>query len=717
MRRRTAGLLTVLPATFFVALAGAPADAQLSAPEAGQLTTDGGVAAIVSSNGRVYVGGGFGRVGPYTGSGVGIDRITGRSIGLPALPSGVSAVVPDGAGGWYVGGEFAGVADMGQSNLVHVRADKSVDPAFDARANGRVDALALDGGTLYVGGAFTRIGGALRQSLAAVDARTGGAAIWNPKLSGADSRHVSALAVSGSMLYVAGGFTSIGGQPRNGLAAIDRALGTATTWNPDARDNAGGGVRALAVSGSTVYAGGEFESIGGQSRAGLAALDADTGVATPWNPNPSNGDRATQINALSVADNLVYVGGAMASIGGQKRSGLAAIDSATGAANDWDPKLTDESGNLSVDALVVADGVVYAGGQFTATGTVARNGLVALDPVTAAPTTWNPRPDGAVRALAVSGDVVYAGGEFVMLGGVERHGLAAFNARTGALTSWNPDAGRGVGALALAGGTLYVGGVETIGGQPRSGLAALDLKSGRPLPWKPRVNGEVRELAVGRTTVYVGGTFKSAGGRQRMNLAAFRRSSGAVTAWNPKTDAFIGALAVSGSSVYVGGQFARLGGQVRTGLAEVDARSGRVEPWNPKLTGFAPTVYAITFAKSGMYVGGIFKTIGGQARSDLAELSPQTGSAAKWNPRIRSIGDKKTGVTSIALDERRLYAGGGFASAGGRSRPGLAAVSIGTGAVDPWRRRLGYVSALGIAANTLYAGLEFKPGLIRLPAP
>ena len=43
-------------------------------------------------------------------------------------------------------------------------------------------------------------------------------------------------------------------------------------------------VWALTVSGQTVYVGGVFESIGGQSRTGLAGISATTGDATSWNP-------------------------------------------------------------------------------------------------------------------------------------------------------------------------------------------------------------------------------------------------------------------------------------------------------------------------------------------------------------------------------------------------------------------------------------------------
>ena len=64
-------------------------------------------------------------------------------------------------------------------------------------------------------------------------------------------------AVSGNTVYVGGIFTSIGGQPRNRIAAIDATTGLATAWNP----NADSWEQSLAVSGGIVYAGGAFTNI------------------------------------------------------------------------------------------------------------------------------------------------------------------------------------------------------------------------------------------------------------------------------------------------------------------------------------------------------------------------------------------------------------------------------------------------------------------------
>ena len=84
---------------------------------------------------------------------------------------------------------------------------------------------------------------------------------------------VNAVAVSGGTIYIGGSFTIVGATPRNNVAAIDSATGAVKAWNP----NADGAVFALLVNGSTVFAGGSFMNIGGQSRTALAALGATSG--------------------------------------------------------------------------------------------------------------------------------------------------------------------------------------------------------------------------------------------------------------------------------------------------------------------------------------------------------------------------------------------------------------------------------------------------------
>ena len=62
--------------------------------------------------------------------------------------------------------------------------------------------------------------------------------------------------MSGTTVYAGGKFDTIGGQTRHNLAALD-SLGTATSWNPNVNDI----VAALALSGSTLYVGGSFNTV------------------------------------------------------------------------------------------------------------------------------------------------------------------------------------------------------------------------------------------------------------------------------------------------------------------------------------------------------------------------------------------------------------------------------------------------------------------------
>ena len=220
-------------------------------PNANTWKTSGTVHTIVSKGGVTYIGGSFLYVGPQTGNGAPISEATGR----PSLPylrvSGcINAVVPDGSGGWYIGGTFTRVGGVNRNRVAHILSDSSLDTSWNPNANDEVFALAVSDGTVYVGGNFTSIGGRTRNYIAAVDAKKGKATSWNPN----GDAGVYSLAVSGKTVYAGGIFKSIGGQMRRRLAALNAVTGKATSWNPN--PNASYPVVALAVNGGTVYAGG-----------------------------------------------------------------------------------------------------------------------------------------------------------------------------------------------------------------------------------------------------------------------------------------------------------------------------------------------------------------------------------------------------------------------------------------------------------------------------
>jgi hypothetical protein len=219
--------------------------------------------------------------------------------------------------------------------------------------------VVVSGDIVYAAGKFDNIGGAARNYIAALEAATGKATVWDPSA----DRAVVALAVSGNTVYAGGGFENIGGQPRNHIAALDSATGQATAWDPDSN----GSVHALALNGDTMYVGGSFSSIGEAARNSIAALDLSTGLATGWDP-----DADEVVLALAVNGNRVYAGGEFWVIDDQTRYNIAALN-ATGKATDWDPNVSG-----IVHTLVVHGEAVYAGGEFRLVGEQCAHNLAGI---------------------------------------------------------------------------------------------------------------------------------------------------------------------------------------------------------------------------------------------------------------------------------------------------------------------------------------------------
>ncbi|MFL5910271.1 MAG: hypothetical protein ACJ768_06865, partial [Gaiellaceae bacterium] len=245
--------------------------------------------------------------------------------------------------------------------------------------------------------------------------------------------------------------TSIGGKPRNRIAALGASTGAATGWNP----NADSDVNALAMSGSTIYAGGYFQSIGGQPRTYIAALAATTGKATTWNPS-ANGS----VDTLAVSGSVVYAGGNFGIIGLQPRQYVAALDTSNGLAKLWNP-----NPDQPVDSIVPAGSLVYVGGRFSTIGTKTRHQIAALDSTTGLANGWDPNSDGFIRepgigGLGLMGSTIYAGGAFGNIGGKPRLAVAGIDTTTGKATGWDPDVGGYVYTVLTSpsDGKVYVGG-------------------------------------------------------------------------------------------------------------------------------------------------------------------------------------------------------------------------------------------------------------------
>ncbi len=719
----------------------APAGPAPSLPSAPDPTyvTNGPVHAIARTADTIYIGGRFDRVGPRTGPGVevGLDGV--RTPGLPEIagtgPTStfgaggvVNSVVPDGTGGWYVAGLFSHVGGVPRSNLAHIRADRSVDPAFAPAPNEMVETIVLSGTTLYAAGPFTSVSGTPRNRLAAISTLTGAVTSFNPDADGP----ISALQLSpdGTTLYVGGRFTRVGGLPRLAIAALRTANGTAVpTFNPNATGTSGNGVvEALALSGSTLYVGGSFSSVGGQPKTNLAALTVggplDGLAIAAFDPQPSRSGCAAcgSVATLTAYGSTVFVGGMFDTIGGQPRSYLAALNGADGSATAFNP-----SPNGNVRDLAVAGSTLYVGGTFRSIagapsiGGQPRNYTAVLNIADGTATAFDPDTNGMVQTVAVSGSAVFLGGFFSSVGGVVRDGLAALSAVDGTVLPFAPSlAGVNGGTpvvytIALAGSTAYIGGFfGSVGGQPRSSLAAVDAVAGTVLPWNPSAGhngsaGVVDVVAVADDDVYVGGAYTRLGGQVRNALGSVDAVTGAVTDWAPDPNSEVAALVVADDVVYVGGYFTTIGGETRNKVAAIGRTTGSPTPWHPDLTALG-NVLAIAVSGPNVYLGGNFTSVHGVARHNLAAVSASDATPTAFDP---APDDPNTGggVSALAVHSDVVYAAGFFTQAGGQPRSLLAALRASDGsatgfAPNPSPGYGAYALALG-PDGSLAAGGSF----------
>ncbi len=658
--------------------------AQPTTPRDSTWVTNGTVYAVAYSKGVAYIGGDFSYVGPNTWHGSALSTSTGQADlrYLSARVNGtIYAVASDASGNWYVGGDFTVAGGLTRNRIAKIRTDGTVDPTWNPNVTGGgwpdyryINALAVSGSIVYVGGRFSGVGGQSRNNLAAVDATTGNASSWNPNPNGT----IHSIAVSGSVVYVGGEFTespwgpSIGGQQRNRLAALDATTGSATAWNP----NANATVLALAVSGSTVYAGGEFTSIGGQVRNYFAAIDASTGNVTSSNPNPN-----ARVRTAVVSGSTIYVGGDFLSIGGQIRNYIAAVDASSGVVTAWNP-----NANGIVRSIRIGASAIYAAGSFTSVGGQIRHRLAALDLGTGNASSWTAHAPSDVYSLAVSGSLIYAGGAFRSIGGQLRNRLAAVDLVSTGATAWNPDAGGKVLALAIHGSTVYVGGeFTTISGQTRNRLAAFDLSTGTLRTWNPNANNGVRTIVGSGSILYVGGWFSTISGQTRRYIAALDTSTGFPSGWNPNANYDVLDIKVSGSTVFVAGWFSSIGGQTRYGIAAIDAATGSATSWNANIDSWDNDVYSVEIRGLTLFMGGTFTSIGGQPRNRLASVDVNTGSPTGWNPNSNGI------VEKVRILGDTVYVAGQFTNIGGYTRNYVASIHAITGIPTGWSPSAGPV--------------------------
>lgn len=489
-----------------------------------------------------------------------------------------------------------------------------------------------------------------------------------------------------------------------------------------------GDIYALVVSGSDIYVAGSFTSIGGIAASHVARWDGKV-----WNRLGDSATNGVEGNAyaLAVSGDTVYVGGEFGNAGGAPASRVARFLKSSGR---WSALAEGVSGTapVYVGSLLLNNGMLYVGGNFTKAGNQAASSVARWSAGTSSWTSMasaggEQGVDGEVYAMALDANILYIGGNFSRAGNTAAANVASWSTSGGSWAKLGTGLKGYVNALVVWNGALVAGGefgLDTMDGvnfayfsQTKSEWDPFAPLLGSPGRYSdtptPAQVGVVRALAVNGVNIYVAGSFRSV---YPVSMSPASLAANFIARWDgtAQNTAFlalasgggngtsgpINAIGLSGANVYVGGAFRTAGAVNANRIALWDGKK-----WAPLGEELFDThnIYAILVNGGDIYIG------------RPANSSGQ-GSIAKWNGKgWTTLGVTAGSVFALALNGDELYVGGHFSSVEGVSAVNVARFTLSTKKWTAFGEGSGVgggtysvVQALAVRGEDLYVAGRFQ---------
>jgi hypothetical protein len=275
---------------------------------------NGWIRALDVSGHTVYIGGDFTKIGGESRSRIAaVDGITGRVGEWTANPNGPVKSLMVARDAVYFVGSFSQIKNStARGRGAAVGLDGTILP-WNPAANQTIESLAVVDDLVYVGGQFATLDGQPRVRLGAVSATTGSPTLtFTPDVDGTVYR----VDAQDGLLFFGGDFDLVDGSTRHNAAAVKIMPGTSedgdlVAWNP----NVGGPVYDIDAFGDDVYLVGGFGSVGGTSRPGIAMVDAlaTGGALRAWKPEDVSGGA---VSVIDTSDTAVLFGGLLHNLDG-----------------------------------------------------------------------------------------------------------------------------------------------------------------------------------------------------------------------------------------------------------------------------------------------------------------------------------------------------------------------------------------------------------------
>jgi hypothetical protein len=331
------------------------------------------VSCIGQADDGIYVGGLFTAAGKTLANriarwdGTNWNTVGGGTLGGASSGNRVNAIAGRGSD-VFVGGTFTNVGGINVSNIARWDGANwwNMGVGFDAT----VGVLAASANAVYAAGSFTNVNDPpfifTVNHIAMWDGFN-----WYGLGSGVNPNGaINAIAVSGNNVYVGGTFTNAGGVTANRIAMWDgfgwSSLGTGSS------NGLNGTVFGIAINGSDVYVGGSFTNAGGTNIVrGIAKWD---GMKWSGLGTGALGTSAAEVRALGFSDDgKLYCCGRFTNMSGVAASGIARWDG-----TKWEALGSGFFADLAVvrgTDMTIRGNDVFAVGTFTVAGLTDSSGI------------------------------------------------------------------------------------------------------------------------------------------------------------------------------------------------------------------------------------------------------------------------------------------------------------------------------------------------------
>ena len=565
-----------------------------------------------------------------------LDLTYNRSLSITGQ---VNAIAKAADGSIFYGGNFLGYTNSRDVGAVRIDSSGTKDSGFAVGSgfNGNVLASAeLPDGSILYGGDFTTYRGRTVNYLAKVDANGELDLTFSPQLGGnGTASWVRAIAVSGSNIYIGGEFTGYRNKIALRIAKIDMSGNLDTTFNPPSGPNgASAAVRSIVISGSSLYIGGDFTSYRGTNVNRIAKVDATTGTLDTG----FTGGADASVTSLALADSALYVGGSFTTVNSSPALGLAKLNLTNGAVDTVFSPVSGANGIGGTGAAVnklaaLSGGGIVAVGKFATYRGAPANNIALIDENGNLDTNFSPATgangfDGVINSVLVSGTNIYVGGLFQSYRSNSAVRLAKVSTSGTLDAIFNPSEG----------------GVS----------AGLD--------------GSVNSLILSSSgAIYVGGSFTSYRPTYiARNILKTDANGNIDTAFNPQSGAagfnnIVRALVVDGTQLYVGGDFTEYAGASANRIARLDMNGTLDTAFTPSaLNGFNGIVRTLAVSSSAVFAGGDFTRYQNKVANRIAKLDKSTGDLdTLFNPTTGANG-VNGGVYTLVVSGTDVFAGGLF---------------------------------------------------------